>query len=212
MKANEKGEIMLEALVVYIVTICLLFLILAFCSVLYQRWNIQTIANEVASKAAQTYRFIDASISSGEVTEKQISDVRIYRYLWNSNELKDGTENRVIEYASWRLQKTTFAKNVVEPQFDIAIVHDSLARRHIEVCITGAYTVPLGDILYYFGLNSVIDYSVTAYAECVDIIDYVNTVDFASAQINANVMNSKLLTLVEGVFNLWGNIWNHLSG
>lgn len=54
---NEKGEVMLESLIVYSVTIFLLFFILAIFSVLFQRWNIQTIANESATRVAQTYRF-----------------------------------------------------------------------------------------------------------------------------------------------------------
>ena len=39
---DENGEVMLESLIVYSVTIFLLFFILAIFSVLFQRWNIQT--------------------------------------------------------------------------------------------------------------------------------------------------------------------------
>ena len=52
---NENGEVMLESLIMYSVTIFLLFFILAIFSVLFQRWNIQTIANESATRVAQTY-------------------------------------------------------------------------------------------------------------------------------------------------------------
>ena len=51
----DKGEVMLESLIVYTITIFLLFFILAIFSVLFQRWNIQTIANESATRVAQTY-------------------------------------------------------------------------------------------------------------------------------------------------------------
>ena len=51
----DKGEVMPEALIVYTITIFLLFFILAIFSVLFQRWNIQTIANESATRVAQTY-------------------------------------------------------------------------------------------------------------------------------------------------------------
>lgn len=52
---NEKGEVMLESLIVYSVTIFLLFFILAIFSVLFQHWNIQTVANESVIRVAQTY-------------------------------------------------------------------------------------------------------------------------------------------------------------
>lgn len=51
----DKGEVMPESLIVYTITIFLLFFILAILSVLFQRWNIQTIANESATRVAQTY-------------------------------------------------------------------------------------------------------------------------------------------------------------
>ena len=52
---NENGEVMLESLIVYSVTIFLLFFILAIFSVLFQHWNIQTVANESVIRVAQTY-------------------------------------------------------------------------------------------------------------------------------------------------------------
>ena len=52
---NENGEVMLESLIVYSVTIFLLFFILAIFSVPFQHWNIQTVANESVIRVAQTY-------------------------------------------------------------------------------------------------------------------------------------------------------------
>lgn len=69
---NEKGEVMLESLIVYSVTIFLLFFILAIFSVLFQRWNIQTIANESAARVAQTYRLMDADVETGYVSKSEI--------------------------------------------------------------------------------------------------------------------------------------------
>ena len=54
---NENGEVMLESLIVYSVTIFLLFFILAIFSVLFQRWNIQTIANEAATRVWKVQSF-----------------------------------------------------------------------------------------------------------------------------------------------------------
>ena len=70
---NDKGAIILESLIVYPVTIFLLFFILAIFSVLYQRWNLQTIANESAARMAQTYRLSQADKSSGFVDETQLT-------------------------------------------------------------------------------------------------------------------------------------------
>lgn len=203
---TENGEIMLESLIVYSVTIFLLFFILAIFSVLFQRWNIQTIANESATRIAQTYKLMAADESTGYVSKSQTTEVREYRYIWNNSELQDAAKNKIVDYASWRLAKTTFTKNIVEPQFDIQVVNDALARRHIEVAITGEYAVPFGQALSYFGFDSTTKYEVCAYADCVDLIDYVNTVDFVETQTSLSQFGSKTIGLVNAILKLFNNI------
>ena len=96
-KPNNRGEVMLESLVVYTITIFLLFFILAIFSALYQRWNVQTISNETAARYAQTYRFSDKDILSGYVTKDQLVAVKEYRYLGNS--LEDSSKKEVLDYS-----------------------------------------------------------------------------------------------------------------
>lgn len=97
---SEKGEIMLEAMIVYIITLFLLFFILAIFSILYQRWNLQTIADETVARMAQTYRFSTAEESSGYVEKEDLVKVGKYRYvLKSSNNLKKTVESRIQNYA-----------------------------------------------------------------------------------------------------------------
>ena len=103
-KPNNRGEVMLESLVVYTITIFLLFFILAIFSALYQRWNVQTISNETAARYAQTYRFSDKDILSGYVTKDQLVAVKEYRYLGNS--LEDSSKKEVLDYSKNRLSRS----------------------------------------------------------------------------------------------------------
>ncbi len=84
---KNSGEVMIESLVVYTITIFLLFFILALFSALYQRWNVQTIANESATRYAQTYRFDNKDVSSGYITKDQLTEVKDYRYVGDSLEI-----------------------------------------------------------------------------------------------------------------------------
>lgn len=204
---NEKGEVMLESLIVYSVTIFLLFFILAIFSVLFQRWNIQTIANESATRVAQTYKLMDADVDTGYISKSKVTEVREYRYIWKNSELQNSAKTKIEDYASERLNKTTFTKNVTEPQFEINIVPDSLSRRHVEVKIIGEYAVPFGQALSYFGFESTTKYEVTAYADCVDIIDYVNTIDYVETQTSLNQFGSETIKLVNAVLKLFDNIF-----
>ena len=207
LKKDKNGAIMLEALIVYTITIFLLFLILAIFSVLFQRWNIQTIANESATRVAQTYRLIEADTSTGYVTSTQLTSVERYRYIFNNSAYEDSAKSKIREYASTRLKKTTFTKDVEEPEIDVKVIHDAMARRHIEVTITGKYSVPFGEAMAYFGFPGVIEYKTTAYADCVDMIDYINTIDFIDTQTSLGQFGSKTVGLVNAVLKLFDNIF-----
>lgn len=205
---NEKGEVMIESLIVYSITIFLLFFILAVFSVLFQRWNIQTVANESATRVAQTYKLSKADTLTGEVTKDQITGVREYRYIFKNSELKNAAQKKIADYAKDRLAKTTYTKNVTDPKVDVVVKSDALSRRHIEVTIKGEYSVPFGDALSYFGFDSTTKYTTVAYAECIDMIDYVNTVDFAENQASLGMFDSSFVNLVDKILKLFDHILN----
>lgn len=202
---NNRGEIMLEALIVYMVTMLLLFLIVSIFSVLFQAWGIQVIANETATKVAQTYRLSDANITTGYATSEQIWDVSTYRYWWGNLELEQKVSDRVKNYAKVRLLNTSFAKQKTEPEIEVKVKKDALARKHIEVTITSQYEVPFGEILCYFGFESMLTYTVTGYAECLDLIDYINTVDFAGQQVKLGIFDSQLISMLNSILGFLKN-------
>lgn len=207
---NNKGAIILESLIVYPITVILLFFILAIFSVLHQRWNLQTIANEAAMRMAQTYRLSQADEESGFVDITQLTSVGPYRYVANvfNHNMEETINERVKDYAGWRLSKTTYTKSVSEPDITVEAITDSLGRRHIVVRIVGEYSVPFGEALSYFGFDSTITYETTAYAECVDIIDYINLVDYVDAQTSLKQFGSKTIGLIDAVLSLFDNIFD----
>ena len=195
-------------MIVYTITIFLLFFILAIFCVLFQRWNIQVIANESATRVAQTYRFSDADTVTGEVKESEITNVEQYRYLFgNAETLEASAQDRIQTYAKDRLKKTTFTKDVVEPTVTVKVVRDALARRHVEVTIKGEYSVPFGEALSYFGFGSTTVYETTAYAECLDFSDYINTVDFVEDRVSLSDFDSSFIGMVDKILKMFDNIF-----
>ena len=168
---NESGEVMLEGLIVYTITVFLLFFLLAIFSVLFQAWNVQTIANETAAKAAATYKLADSDLADPYVSVDQITGISRFRYWFGDDSLEREAETKSFEYSQDRLQKTTYTKAVTQPEVAVQVKEDTLARRHIEVTITGEYTVPFGEALSYFGFDSIAHYETTASAECLDLIE-----------------------------------------
>ncbi len=206
---SERGAIMLEALIVYPVTIFLLFFVLALFSIFYHIWNIQAIANEAAVKAAQTYKYKEADIEAGYVSAEQVSGLERYRYLFWGQDIMEADAGRKIEaYINRRLDHTSFVNKLTEPEIEFKIEKDALSNRHVEVVVTEEFTVPFGDALSYFGYDNVIHYEAVAYADCLDIIDYINTVDFVGEQTKLGAFGSKTLGMVDAVLKLFDHIIN----
>lgn len=204
--------IMLEALIIYPVTMFLLFFILAVFSVLYQRWNLQTVANEATMRMAQTYRLSMADDTTGYVKEEDYVEIGAYRYAANvfTKNMEESIEQRIKEYSLDRLSKTTYTKSVEEPDCDVVVVSDALGRRHLETTIKGSYSVPLGQMLTYFGFDSTITYEVHAYAECLDIIDYINIVDYTDSMADLGSVDSLgIIGLIDSLFGLIDSIFTN---
>lgn len=199
---NESGEVMLEGLIVYTITVFLLFFLLAIFSVLFQAWNVQTIANETAAKAAATYKLADSDLADPYVSVDQITGISRFRYWFGDDSLEREAETKSFEYSQDRLQKTTYTKAVTQPEVAVQVKEDTLARRHIEVTITGEYTVPFGEALSYFGFDSIAHYETTASAECLDLINYIDTVDFAGKQCSLDILGSSLVGAINKMMKL----------
>ena len=199
---NESGEVMLEGLIVYTITVFLLFFLLAIFSVLFQAWNVQTIANETAAKAAATYKLADSDLADPYVSVDQITGISRFRYWFGDDSLEREAETKSFEYSQDRLQKTTYTKAVTQPEVAVQVKEDTLARRHIEVTITGEYTVPFGEALSYFGFDSIAHYETTASAECLDLIDYIDTVDFEGKQCSLDILGSSLVGAINKMMKL----------
>lgn len=204
-KPDNRGEIMLEALIVYPITMLLLFFVLAVFSVLYQRWNVQIVANDTVTRVAQTYRFANADEMTGEISKEELTSISPYRYFSNGSKLHmlADANTKAKQYSGWRLANTSYTKNVVEPTCNVAVSQDNLGRRHLTLTIKGSYDVPLGEVLTFFGFESTTEYEVTAYAEGLDIMDYMNAVDFVEAKSSLTDVSNGLFDFADACLNLF---------
>ena len=207
--SGEQGFMMLEAMIVYMVTVFLLFFILALFCVFYHIWSMQTVANEAAARVAQTCKFTDADIDTGYVTKEQVTGLERYRYVSGKAESMQLVAQEKLEaYINRRLDRVSFVHKIASPEIRVEIKKDGMASRHVEVYISEKFRVPFGGALTYFGYNDTIHYECTAYAEFLDLIDYVNTVDFVSQQTSLGHFGSTTISLVNAVLKLFHNIFD----
>lgn len=179
---EDNGSLMLDGMIVMLMTIMILVFLLGFGFLLYQQWAVSNIANDTAVRIAQSYVYPDTDPVIGYVNVDLIEGVPLFRYA--GNKLMKKNESKGQKYAAWSLEKSSFAYPVAPPNIRVDTKYDGLARRHVEVVIQAEYEIPFGGALEYFGLSRTVTYTGTGEAVCVDILDYVNTVDSVKSLMN----------------------------
>ena len=203
---DQSGVIMLEGLIVMLATVILLFFMLAIFSTIFQRFNIQVIAKETAAKIAQNYQYNRVvEIASGEMTVDGYTSINPYRYLFGQAPFLIGDAFvKADRYAPGRLERSTFTI-ATNTEVNVAVHKASLGRQYVEVTIDGGYKVPFGGAMDYFGFGNVLNYSVKGYADCVDLSNYINVVNFTEKWTKFSE-ESIFLKTATSVMKMFGNL------
>lgn len=174
---EETGMEAIEGLLVITLMLFVLFYIWAFGFLLFQNWSVQYVANDTASRIAQTYAYPYSDPVTGFVSEAARVSLSPYRYRSDSAEPIDGTNaTRGQKYAIWSLKNAGFTQ-AQTTDVQVETVYDNLTQRHVEVTITATYEVPFGFAMKYFGQSPYRTYKATGRAVCVDIQHYIYTAD-----------------------------------
>ena len=179
---------MIEAMIVVLVVMTIFVFFLSLLFLYYERWNVQYIADDVASKVADAYKYNPdtTEIKAGSI-KVDLSDEKLYRYggLFGRQEaldtLESNSQKNANEYIKKMFALTSFAKPKKKETCEVDIVEDALGRRHVRVEVTGTYAIPFGGGLEMVGMDGVRTFSASSVAECVDLIDYIGTVNYVKA-------------------------------
>lgn len=204
----ENGEIMIEAILVMIPTLFVMIFLLSLGFLLYQQWNIQFIADEVASKVACDYEYADEEIQTGEISLKKAQKTILYKYLFNSDEMEEVNAKKAYTYGTLLSTKTSYGSGAGDETIKLETIEDSLARRHICVTVTGTYRIPFAEGLEIFGIEGTRSISAVSYAECVDLTDYMNTVVFGKQIGDIIFEESKVMKMINSWIGVFSKVFN----
>lgn len=204
---EEQGEVMIESLLVMIPTLFVMVFLIGLGFLLYQQWNIQYAADEIASKVAGGYTYTDRELSSGTITWDHMKNRALYRYLFLGEEYEAAAERQGKKYGKNLLHHTDFAKPTGAETVTVKTVHDSLARRHVEVTVEGTYKIPFGEGLELFGLSGSRNYKATSVAECVDLLEYNGTIMYTKNFFNLVTDGSSKIV---GMLDSWLKVFKTL--
>lgn len=174
LKKAEDGMATIEAVILLTFTLFLLLMFLGFGFIYYQYWVVAHTANDTATRIGQNYAYCTNDLVSGYITEDMRQALSPFRYA--SETLETVNQGRAIDYAKMSLRKASLAIETRKPYVEVKIVRDSLARRHVEVTIDAEYRLLFSYALDYFGFDGTPEYRYTAYAQIVDLQDYIQTV------------------------------------
>ena len=200
---NEKGEVMLEGMIITILTTFLLVWILGLGFVYYQRYLVTTITNDAAAKVAETYNNPESDLIMGYISTESLANRDLYRHF-EGNHLKELNQAKAEAYINYVLDKTNFAGVVQNTTVNLKLVKDSPLRKHVEITSECEFHTPFGFALDFFGMQGNTKYTCTARSDCTDIIDYISTIDYAN-QLGGNVVNSKVIKLINSLIKLFNH-------
>ena len=212
-KSYERSECLdgMEAVEGVIILTLMTFLFVFFLSfgfLFYQQCVVATAANDTATRIAQSYAYGGADPVMGFISRDMRVSLSPYRY-WTGR-LANHRAYMGENYAFWYLDKASFAIPQGNPDIQVRTEHDGLAQRHVEVEITATYEIPLGGILTYIGVNRFTEYHAVGRAVCVDLSDYIYTVNTANA-FSEITLGSKTLGTINSVAGAAQSVRNFIA-
>lgn len=193
---TQQGMEAVEGMIVMTMMIFILVLFLSLGFLFYQRWVVSSVANDTASRIAQSYAYPEADPVMGYISRAMKLSVSPFRYLGSGLENKNSEKGK--QYALWSLEQVSMATLVSEPTIEVRTVNDTFAQSHVEAEITATYEIPFGGVLEYFGLSREVTYHAVGYAMTTDISHYMRSVDTLTA-LSSNTFGNSVLGAINSV-------------
>ena len=192
---DEHGAIVLESAFAILACMIVLTFLISLGFYLYQQTMVRIVAKEIAEEISQSYKYRNLEDMTS-ISSSDISGVGKYRYLFFAGNFDQANNEKAKKLAKVRLAQTSLAKEEGDLSVSVKMVTDDIGRRHYEVKVSQKYGFLLGGILKMIGVQKSEQITSTAYAESVDVLNYVNTV-----RTTKYVMGKLKDTAVGGVVN-----------
>ena len=206
---GEKGEVMLEGIIVMVITLFVLIWLLGLGFLYYQKYTVRIVSNDAAAKVAATYFNPQADIIMGYVSAVDVSD----RSLYSSPDLEEINQLRAESYIRYILDKANFANTLKEVQVTLDYVKDSIfGRSHVVLTTEVTFDTAFGEGLELFGMEGNTTYRVTSYADSTSLSDYVSNVNYADALTDGTFLKGTgAVEKVVGFLNSFIKMLNKLT-
>jgi len=195
---NEEGLATLEAVFLLVWTLFIMFYLMGFGFIHYQRWTVTHVANDTAVRIAQSYAYPESDPVMGYISPEMKKKHNPYRYL--GTELEKTNRDKARDYAYWTLELSRLAFPEGVPDVKTEIVHDALGQRHVKVKVSADYRLLFGDFLSFFGFERTFHYDAVGYAVVTDISSYIFTVNNLKT-LSDEMFTTKISKTIDAILN-----------
>lgn len=171
---EESGSITIEAAIIVPIVIFSIIVIMYISLLLYQQACLQSVANNVASRGAETWGRSITSIETGRVRIDDLNNKGLYWRIFDSD--KETQENNVREFLINKSDRFSLLKEI-RKTIDIEL-KDYIVYKKLIVTVQATYNLPVAEFLQVFGLKK--DYIVKVESEAVvnDPVEFIRNIDF----------------------------------
>lgn len=176
---RQQGEIMLEAAVIIVPVLLLLFALMSLSFFFYQESLMNTVATEVASDMARNLKYTDLDVGENVIDLENIKNTSMFRMSFGKNQVAEAQAKRGEEYAKWRVPLSSLGLNPGELEVDCEVVYTGIGRAYVRATVSQRTDFFLSGVLDLLGVTEERElFSSTAYAECLDPMAYTSMVNF----------------------------------
>ncbi len=211
MLRNQSGEVMLEASIVLVSVLILLFALLSLTFLFYQESMMTAVASEIASEIAENYRDANSRIGifalddGQEEVNAEKNSSGMFRMNFGKRKHEDAHKARAEKYAKARIALATLGIVSDKPEVFCDFSNSGIGRGFVKVTVKQNSTFFLSGVLDMIGItkDGKSPFGATAYAECVDMMGY-------SSMVNFTAYGSSILGQLE-VANAGGELYSSIK-
>ena len=182
---GEDGTVMIEWSIGMLLCILILVFFIGFSMYLYQNVMFHVTANEAAQRVAENYKYDKSKSDLFLVSEKNITDIGVYRYWSFKNDARvKAADNRAMEFLNNRLTKVNLGKDRGGTYCKVERYLDDIGRHHIEIKMYKNYGFLFGGILKAVGIKDTETLQATVAVSDYDALQYIHYVKFTKYAVD----------------------------
>lgn len=196
---DETGNVVIEASIVMTIAVVMIAVLINLGIMLYNRNLMETVATNVAFDVANVYSSTYRDPMYGYMDDGEFYKTELYRNLANvfTSSHDETAERKATWYALYSLKKRDMSE-IQDVDIDVRIdtKPGTMIRRQVVVTIKARFEAPFTAV---WGGNNEVTYTVEGRADCIDLLDYFNTVGTVK-----DTVLSKLDKLLENINKVIG--------